>query len=133
MEEEIKKDIERAESAFKSAERNFKENDLFTAANRVFVACENSIYALLKLKYGSSSISRIKILTKLGEIDKKAKEAYDKSYDLRVQSDYGRNANLIPLNRKNIEEILDEVKKILENAKSLFDKKYNITGGSEIK
>ena len=61
MKEEIKKDIERAESAFKSAERNFKENDLFTAANRVFVACENSIYVLLKLEFGSSSISRIKI------------------------------------------------------------------------
>jgi len=133
MKEEIKKDIERAESVIKSAERNFKENDFFTAANRIFVACENSIYVLLKLKYGSSSISRIKILTKLGEIDKKAKKVYDKSYDLRVQSDYGRKASVIPLNKENIRKILDEVRKILENAKGLFDNKYGKNGGPEIR
>ncbi|MEK6848096.1 MAG: HEPN domain-containing protein [Nanoarchaeota archaeon] len=101
MRDEIKNDLERAETAFKSAERNFSENDIFTAANRAFVACENSIYVLLKLTYGSSSVSRIKILTRLKEVDKKAKETYDEAYDLRVQSDYGRESKILPLNQKN--------------------------------
>ena len=128
MKEDIKKDIERAESAIKSAERNLRENDIFTAANRSFVACENSVYVLLKLKYGSSPISRIKILTKLGEIDKKGKEVYDRSYDLRVQSDYGREANVLPLNKENMEKTLNDVKKVLENAKKLFAEKYDKKG-----
>ena len=50
MLDEIKEDLKRAEEALESAERNFKENDILTAANRIFVTCENSVYVLLKLK-----------------------------------------------------------------------------------
>lgn len=85
--QEIKEDLERAQKALNSAERNFRENDILTSANRSFVACENSIYALFKLKFGSSSTSRMKILTRLGEIDEEMKKTYDESYDLRVQAD----------------------------------------------
>jgi len=98
-----------------SAERNFKDEDIFTAANRNFVACENMVYVLLKSKFGSSSVSRMKILTKLKEINPKAKEVYDNSYDLRVQADYGREAKIIPLNKENMEKNLKDVKKIVED------------------
>lgn len=69
LKDEVKADFLRAKKALDSAERNFKEGDILTAANRTFVACENSIYILLKSKFGSTSISRMKILTKLAEID----------------------------------------------------------------
>ncbi|MCS4541423.1 MAG: hypothetical protein HY929_03730 [Euryarchaeota archaeon] len=46
---EIIEDFSRAKSAPASAKRNFEEGDILTAANRIFVACENAIYALMKL------------------------------------------------------------------------------------
>tara|TARA_Y100000310_G_scaffold338796_1_gene429498 strand:+ start:4123 stop:4509 length:387 start_codon:yes stop_codon:yes gene_type:complete len=113
---ETERDLERAYEALKSAERNFKENDMFTAANRTFVACENAIYVLLKLKFGSVSISRIKILTRLRDINPKAREVYDQAYDLRVQADYGNQAKTLPLTKKNVEEILNQVKNIVKQA-----------------
>ena len=67
MKTETKRDIERAKQALESAQRNLKEGDILTAANRNFIACENAVYVLLKSKFGSSSISRMKILTKLRE------------------------------------------------------------------
>jgi len=120
---DIKKDLERAEEALESAERNLKENDLLTAANRAFVACENAVYVFLKLKFGSSSISRIKILTRLKEIDPKAKDTYDKSYDLRVQADYGREARILPLNKENMKKIYKEIEKLVEDANKLLEVK----------
>ena len=119
--EEIKKDLKRAQEALESAERNFKENDILTTANRNFVACENAVYVLLKSEFGLTSISRIKILTKLKEINPEAKEAYDKSYDLRVQADYGREAKILPLNKENMGKTLQKVKKILDKASTLVD------------
>ena len=74
LSEETEKDLERAKKAMKSAERNLKEDDILTAANRNFVACENAVYVLIKSKFGSSSISRIKILTRLKEISQEAKD-----------------------------------------------------------
>jgi len=74
---------------------------------------------LLKSKFGSSSISRIRILTRLGDIYKDAKETYDESYDLRVQADYGRTANILPLNKENIRDILSRVKDILTKAEDI--------------
>ena len=121
---DIEKDLERAEEALKSAERNLKENDLLTAANRTFVACENAVYILLKLKFGSSSISRIRILTRLKEINPKAKDIYDRSYDLRVQADYGREAKILPLTEENIKKILKEIKKLVEDANKLLEMKF---------
>ncbi|MBU2638545.1 MAG: HEPN domain-containing protein [Nanoarchaeota archaeon] len=125
---EIKKDIKRAKDALESAERNFKENDMLTAANRNFVACENAVYVLLKSKFGSSSVSRMKILTRLKEINPKAKEAYDNSYDLRVQADYGRKARMLPLNKGNMEKSLKDVKEIVKNAAKAIDEAKEETG-----
>ena len=116
---DIKKDLERAEEALSSAERNLKEDDILTTANRTFVACENSVYVMLKIRFGSSSISRIKILTRLKEINPKAKETYDKSYDLRAQADYGREAKMLPLNKENMKKIFREVKKLVDDARDL--------------
>ncbi|MFH1066130.1 MAG: HEPN domain-containing protein [Nanoarchaeota archaeon] len=125
---ESEKDIKRAKDALESAERNFKENDMLTAANRNFVACENAVYVLLKSKFGSSSVSRMKILTRLKEINPKAKEAYDNSYDLRVQADYGRKARMLPLNKGNMEKSLKDVKEIVKNAAKAIDEAKEETG-----
>ncbi len=122
LKNEIKEDLKRAEEALVSAERNFKENNILTAANRTFVACENAIYVILKKKFGSSSISRQKIITKLKEIHQKAKEAYDESYDLRVQSDYGRKSRILPLTKENLQKTLTKVKDIIAQTKSLVEK-----------
>src|SRR3989338_560909 len=109
MLDEINEDLKRAREALESAERNFKEEDILTAANRAFVACENSVYVLLKLRFGSTSISRTRILTKLKEIDPPLKETYDKSYDLRVQADYGRKSKYLPLTKENLDKVINEV------------------------
>ncbi len=111
--EEIENDLKRAKDALKSAERNIEENDVYTAANRAFVACENSIYVLLKFRFGSSSISRQRILTRLKDINPNAKEIYNKSYDLRVQADYGRISQILPLNKDNLNEILARIKNLI--------------------
>jgi|SRR3989338_4680285 len=128
MLDEIKEDLKRAEEALESAERNFKENDILTAANRIFVTCENSVYVLLKLKFGSTSISRAKILTKLKDIDPAMKKSYDESYDLRVQADYGRKSKYIPLTKENLNNVMDDVKKQLDNVNKLVDDKKNSNG-----
>lgn len=110
---EIKEDLDRAQKALESAQRNFREGDVLTAANRLFVACESAVYAFLKLKYGSISMSRERILTRLKEVDVQLKELYDRSYDLRVQADYGKQSKLIPLTRESVSIILQEVEKRL--------------------
>ena len=74
---------------------------------------------MLKSKFGDSPISRIRILTRLGDIDKEVKEVYNKAYDLRVQADYGRTANILPLNKENIRDILSRVKDILTKAEDI--------------
>ena len=127
---EIKGDLERAKKALGSAERNSKEDDILTAANRTFVACENSVYALLKLKFGSTSISRMKILTKLKEIDPVLKETYDQSYDLRVQAGYGRESKFLPLTEGNLDKVINDVKKQLDNVNNLAKEKDS--NGKEI-
>lgn len=113
LKNEIEKDLSRAQEALESAERNFAEADILTAANRTFVACENAVFVLLKSKFGSVSISRTRILTNLREINPKAKEAYDESYDLRVQADYGREAKALPLTKENLLLTLQKVKEVL--------------------
>lgn len=118
---QVKEDLIRAKEALSSAERNLKEGDIFTAANRTFVACENSVYVILKSVFGSSSISRNRILTKLKEISPEAKVCYDDSYDLRVQADYGRIAQKIELNAENVKIVFEKVKFLVEEAeKSLI-------------
>ena len=57
----------------------------------------------------------------LKEINAEAKDTYDASYDLRAQADYGREAKILPLNKENVDKILQKVKKILEKASTLAD------------
>jgi uncharacterized protein (UPF0332 family) len=111
---EIKEDLERAHKVLGSAQRNFEEGDILTAANRLFVACESAVYAFLKLEYGSVSMSREKILTRLKGLDKQMKDIYDKSYDLRVQADYGRVSKQLPLTKENVQMLLANVTEIIQ-------------------
>ncbi len=120
---EIEEDLKRSEQALESAERNFGEGDVLTAANRAFVACESIIYAFLKLQYGSISISRERILTRLKEVDSSLKELYDQSYDLRVQADYGKQSRLLPLNQANVENILSRTKDKISVIKEKINQK----------
>ncbi len=117
---QVESDLFRAKEALDSAERNLKEGDILTTANRTFVACENSVYVMLKLTFGSTSINRNKILTKLKEISPDAKKCYDDSYDLRVQADYGRVAQKMELNEKNIKNIFEKVKSLVQDAEKSF-------------
>lgn len=107
---EIEEDLVRAQQALHSAERNLEAGDVLTAANRTFVACENAVYVILKTTFGSSSISRQRILMRLGDIDAEAKELYDTTYDLRVQADYGKEAKMQALNKDTLRPILQKVK-----------------------
>ena len=127
---EIRDDLKRAKEGLESAERNLQAGDFFTAANRIFVACENAVYVLLKSKFGSSTISRLRIITQLNEIDKKAKKVYDESYDMRVQADYGRASRIIPLTKENVERVLNEVKQVLMRAEEVVNKgdEMDVTG-----
>ena len=120
---EIKEDLERAHGALQSAKRNLDEEDILTAANRLFVACESAIYAFLKSEYGSVSMSRERILTRLKEIDPMMKEIYDKSYDLRVQADYGRESKHLPLTKINIQISLVNIIHIMQKVEELIKKK----------
>src|SRR3989338_10120567 len=117
---DIIQDLKRAEEAMEAAVRNLEEEDLLTAANRVFVACENTAYVLLKTKFGSTSVSRKRILTKLKEIDPKLKLLYDQAYDLRVQADYGREEILVPLNKENVKKTIDEMGNLLSDVKKKY-------------
>lgn len=115
LKSEILEDFNRAKVALASAKRNFEEGDILTASNRIFVACENVIYAHLKLKFGNTTFSRKRIILKLGEIDPILKEVYEGSYDMRVQADYGRRSRIITISKKNVEEIVKKVEKIMSD------------------
>jgi len=106
-------DFGRAKKALASAKRNFEEGDILTAANRIFVACENAIYAHLKLKFGNTTFSRKRIIMKLGEMDPLLKEVYEDSYDIRVQADYGRKSRIITISKGNVESIIEKIEKLI--------------------
>lgn len=105
--------MKRSKRALASAE-NLVNEDIDTTANRTFVACENAAYVLLKTRFGSTSVNRQRILNKLRKINPEAKKAYDLSYDLRVQADYGREPTLLELNRENMLTVLKKVKKFVK-------------------
>lgn len=115
---EILNDFNRAREAFASAKRNFEEGDILTAANRIFVACENVIYARLRLRFGNTTFSRRRIILKLEEIDPILKEIYEGSYDMRVQADYGRKSRIVTISKENVEEIVKKVEKIMQDTES---------------
>lgn len=115
---EIIEDFSRAKSAFASAKRNFEEGDILTAANRIFVACENAIYALMKLRFGSTTISRKRIISKIKSIDPTLKEVYEDSYDMRVQADYGRRSRIVKLSKESVKEIIKKAEKLISDIES---------------
>ncbi len=122
---EIKEDLERARKALKSAQRNFEEEDILTAANRLFVACESAVYALLKLEHGSISMSRERILTRLKDFDPQMKDIYDQSYDLRVQADYGKESKQLLLNQENVRILLANITQIIQKVESSIKSRTN--------
>ncbi len=115
--EDILKDLERAKAALDSARRNLEEKDILTTANRTFVACENVVYCILKKHFGSTSVSRQKILTTLGLVNANAKSCYTDAYDLRVQADYGRTMQRLPLTQENMSKVLVETEKLYEKTR----------------
>jgi len=113
LKNEIIEDFDRAKTAFASARRNFDEGDLFTAANRLFVACENAVYACMKLRFGGTTISRKRIILKIQSISPRMMELYERSYDLRVQADYGRKSRIVEFNKECIGEMINNVEKLI--------------------
>ncbi len=112
MRDEILYDLNRAKNALQSAKRNFQEGDIYTAANRIFVACENAVFVRMKLKYGNTTISRKRIIQKINAIDPQLKDLYEASCDIRVQADYGKRSKITELNKASIEDIITKVEKI---------------------
>ena len=120
LKNEIIDDFNRATNALASAMRNFEEEDLFTASNRLFVACENAVYACMKLKFGGTTISRKRIVLKIGSISPEMMELYERSYDLRVQADYGRKSRIAELNKERVLDVMNRINKsILDIEKEL--------------
>jgi len=115
LKNEIIEDFDRAKNAFASAKRNFDEEDMFTAANRLFVACENAVYACMKLKLGGTTISRKRIILKINSISPMMMELYERSYDLRVQADYGGKSKIVEFNKERIGEIIIKVQKLISD------------------
>ena len=113
LKNEIIEDFDRAKTAFSSARRNFDEGDLFTAANRLFVACENAVYACMKLRFGGTTISRKRIISKIQSVSPRMMELYERSYDLRVQADYGRKSRIVEFNKERIWEMINQVEKLI--------------------
>lgn len=113
LKNEIIDDFNRATNALASAKRNFEEEDLFTASNRLFVACENAVYACMKLKFGGTTISRKRIVLKIGSISPEMMELYERSYDLRVQADYGRKSRIAELNKERVLDVMNRIKKLI--------------------
>ena len=118
MKDEILYDLNRAKNALRSAKRNFQEGDIYTAANRIFVACENAIFVRMKLKYGNTTISRKRIIQKINAIDPDLKDIYEASYDIRVQADYGKRSRITELNKASIEGIITRVEKIITDTET---------------
>ncbi len=113
LKNEIIEDFNRAKNALASARRNFEEGDALTAANRIFVACENAVYACMKLKFGGTTISRKRIILKMQIISPLMMELYERSYDLRVQADYGKKSRIVEMNRERVGEIIEKVEKLI--------------------
>ena len=113
LKNEIIEDFDRAKTAFASARRNFDEGDLLTAANRLFVACENAVYACMKLRFGGTTISRKRIILKIQSVSPRMMELYERSYDLRVQADYGRKSKIVEFNKERIGEMINKVENMI--------------------
>ncbi len=111
-------DFNRAKNALYSARRNFQEGDLFTAANRIFVACENAVFVRMKLQFDNTTISRKRIILKLKTINPALKDIYEASYDMRVQADYGKRSKITELNKANIEVIIKKVEEIINDTET---------------
>ncbi len=118
LKNEIIADFHRAKNALGSAKKNFEEDDLPAASNRVFVACENAIYARLRIMFGNTTFSRKRIVLKIGSISPLLKDLYERSYDMRVQADYGRRSRIVELNKNNVEAVIKETENLISNTET---------------
>lgn len=118
LKNEIIADFHRAKNALGSAKKNFEDDDLPAASNRVFVACENAIYARLRIMFGDTTFSRRRIVLKIGSISPLLKELYERSYDMRVQADYGRRSRIAELNRENVEKVIKETESLISDTET---------------
>jgi len=45
-------------------------------------------------------------------------ELYERSYDLRVQADYGRRSRIVELSKERVEEIINRVEKLISDTET---------------
>lgn len=113
----IKYKIERSLDALNSAERNFKENDLFTAVQRTYYASYYSAEALLLVKglsfssHKSSIGSFNKEFVHTGLVDKKYSSILKELFETRQTGDYG---NFVGFQREEVENNLNMAKEFIE-------------------
>lgn len=113
----IKYKIERSLDALNSAERNFKENDLFTAVQRTYYASYYSAEALLLVKglsfssHKSSIGSFNKEFVHTGFVDKKYSSILKELFETRQTGDYG---NFVGFQREEVENNLNMAKEFIE-------------------
>ncbi len=118
VKKEVIEDFNRARSALVSAKRNFDEGDILTSANRIFVACENATYALMRLRFGNTTFSRKRITIGIKRINPLLVDLYEQSYDMRVQADYGRRSRIAELTKERVHEITRKIEKLVSDIES---------------
>ena len=67
----------------------------------------------MKLRFGGTTISRKRIILKIQSISPRMMELYERSYDLRVQADYGRKSRIVEFNKERIGEMINKVEKLI--------------------
>lgn len=113
----IKYKIERSLDAFNSAERNLKENDLFTAVQRTYYAVYYSAEAILLLKglsfssHKSSIGSFNKEFVHTGLVDKRYSSILKELFETRQTGDYG---NFVGFQTEEVENNLNMAKEFIE-------------------
>jgi uncharacterized coiled-coil DUF342 family protein len=69
----------------------------------------------MKLRFGGTTISRKRIISKIQSVSPRMMELYERSYDLRVQADYGRKSKIVEFNKERIGEIIIKVQKLISD------------------
>ncbi|MHB1680139.1 MAG: HEPN domain-containing protein [bacterium] len=118
----IKYKIDRSLDALNSAERNLKENDLFTAVQRTYYASYYSAEALLLTKglsfssHKSSIGSFNKEFVYTGLVDKKYSSILKELFETRQTGDYG---NFVGFQREEVENNLNMAKEFIKRINKL--------------
>lgn len=111
---------ERAKDFFRAAQANLSRGDINTAANREYFAAERAIVALLEVKTEQEFKSHGKIWDASRTLDLSVDiyELLRKLYDMRLQADYGKEFNIVPLNKESVKKYLVKVKALLDEIES---------------